>query len=132
MNDPLTIVQTAYAAFGRGDVPAMLGMMSDSFALKFHGDRAAPYTASIVGKGQMAEWFGAVAQADHFEVFEPREFFAGPEHVTVLGWERTVTQPGGGSFECEWVHVWTVKAGLITRLWGMLDSEAAGRARASR
>ena len=132
MSDPLTLIQTAYAAFGRGDVPALLGMMSDDISWQFHGDRAAGYTGRAVGKSQGGEWFGAVAQFDDIQAFEPREFLAGAEHVTVLGWERTVTKPIGGNFESEWVHVWTVKGGCITRFWGMLDSEASGRARAPR
>ena len=77
----------------------------------------------------MGEWFGQVAQADQIQAFEPKEFLAGPDHVTVIGTEKTVALPGGKTFECEWVHVWWVKDGKITRFWGMLDSEAAGKAR---
>jgi ketosteroid isomerase-like protein len=50
--------------------------------------------------------------------------------VTVIGWERTAALPGGQVFECDWIHVWTVRDGLVTRLYGMLDTEAAAAARA--
>jgi hypothetical protein len=50
--------------------------------------------------------------------------------VTVIGWERTAALPCGKVFEAEWVHVWSVCDGLVTRLWGMLDTEAAAAARA--
>jgi hypothetical protein len=49
--------------------------------------------------------------------------------VTVLGWERTAARPSGKGFESEWVHVFTVRAGRITRFWGMYDNEASAAAR---
>jgi len=75
-------------------------------------------------------WFGDVAHADQIQAFEPRDFLAGPDHVTVIGWERTVALPGGGTFESEWVHVWKVRAGKIASFLGIFDTEAVGRARA--
>jgi len=47
----------------------------------------------------------------------------------VLGWERTQALPGGGVFESEWVHVWQVQDGLLSRFWGMLDTEASAKVR---
>ena len=40
MSDPLTLVQNAYAAFGRGDIPALLQLLSDDVEWRFVGDRA--------------------------------------------------------------------------------------------
>jgi len=47
----------------------------------------------------------------------------------VLGWERTVARPGTKVFESEWVHVWSVRDGRVTRFWGMFDTAAAQGAR---
>jgi ketosteroid isomerase-like protein len=129
MADHLTTVQTAYAAFGRGDIPALLAMLSDDVQWQFIGDRKAPYTASVKGHRQVAEWFGAVARVDDIQSFEPRQFLVGADHVTVLGWERTLTKTAGKPFECEWVHIWRVRDGRITSFWGMLDTEASAGAR---
>lgn len=127
---PTELVQAAYAAFGRGDVPALLSMMAPEVAWQFVGDRQAPYTGRVRGHAQVAAWFQAVAQVDQIQAFEPREFLAGPGHVTVLGWERTQALPRGGVFETPWVHVWQVEEGRICRFFGMLDSEASAAARA--
>lgn len=126
---PLQLVQDAYAAFGRGDVPALLALLTPDVRWAFVGDRKAPYTGSAQGHSQVREWFQAVAQADGIQAFEPREFLAGPDHVTVLGWERTQALPAGGVFETPWIHVWQVRDGRLSRFWGMLDTEAAARAR---
>ena len=50
--------------------------------------------------------------------------------MTVLGWERTAARPSGKVFESEWVHVFSVRDGRITRFWGMYDNEASAAARA--
>ena len=128
MTDPTPIIQAAYAAFGSGDIPRLLGMMRDDVRWQFVGDRSAPYTATVVGKAQLAEWFGAVAAADDIQAFEPRRFLAGSDHVTVLGWERSVARSSGRSFESDWVHLWTLQDGLISGFWGMLDTQAAAGA----
>lgn len=127
---PLAIVQAGYAAFGRGDLPALLALMQPDVRWRFIGDRRAPYTRTAQGHDDVARWFGQVAAADAIQAFEPREFLVGPDHVTVLGWERTAALPGNGVFECEWVHVWRLRDGKVASFWGLLDSEAATRARA--
>lgn len=129
MSDPLTLVQSVYAAFGRGDLPALLGLMDDGIEWQFCADRGAPVTGTAKGKGQVGEWFGAVAASEDIQAFEPLRFLAGPDHVTVIGRERTVLRATGKTFETEWVHVWRVGGGRITQFWGMLDSQAAAQAR---
>ena len=129
MADALTTVQSAYAAFGRGDVPAILQMLTDDVRWQFIGDRKAPYTGTVSGRGQVGEWFGTIPQVDDIQAFEPRQFLVGPDHVTVIGWERTVSKPSGKPFECEWVHVWRVRDERIYSFLGMLDTEASANAR---
>lgn len=129
MSSPLALVQNAYAAFGSGDIPGLLHLLAPDVRWEFVGDRKAPYTGRVQGRSQVAEWFMAVAQSDGIQAFEPRQFLVGPDHVTVLGWERTQALPGGGVFESEWVHVWQVQDGLLSRFWGMLDTEASAKAR---
>jgi ketosteroid isomerase-like protein len=129
MSDPLATVHSIYAAVGRGDLPGLLGLLSTDVSWQFVGDRKAPYTGTVRGHGQVAEWFGLVAANDGIQAFEPREFLVGPDHVTVIGWERTQALPNGRVFECDWVHVWQLKDGLATRFFGIYDSEAAANAR---
>ena len=129
MADALTLVQTAYAAFGRGDIPALLETLTEDVRWQFIADRQAPYTGTVNGRGQVADWFAAVFRADDIQAFEPRQFLAGADHVSVTGWERTIARSSGKVFEAEWVHLWCVRDGRISSFWGMLDSEASAAAR---
>jgi ketosteroid isomerase-like protein len=119
MNTPTEIVQSVYAAFGRGDI-----------RWEHKGSIGLPYMGVFQGKAAVARWFGHVAENDDVQAFEPRQFLAGPDHVTVLGWERTRALPGGGVFETDWVHVFEVRGGRVSRFVGCYDTAAVAAARA--
>jgi ketosteroid isomerase-like protein len=53
------------------------------------------------------------------------------EHVTVLGWEKTTAVESQTTFETEWVHVFTVREGKITRWRGFFDTAARYRVAAA-
>jgi ketosteroid isomerase-like protein len=128
-SDALQTVQAVYAAFGAGDLPTLLSHLQPDVRWQFVGDRRAPYTGTVQGHEAVAHWFGEVARTDAIQAFEPREFLAGPDHVTVLGWERTADAHTGRVFECEWVHVWSLSQGKVARFFGIFDSEAAAATR---
>ena len=124
------VVQSAYAAFGRGDVSAILSLIADDVEWKFCGSKGLPYTGTFRTKDEIAKWFASIPEVEDILVFEPREFIPGGDSVTVLGWERTRARPSGKVFETEWVHIFTVSDGRIVRFWGMYDTEASAAARA--
>lgn len=127
---PVEIVQAAYAAFGRGDIPGLLEYLCDDIEWTLDGCTGDAYMRTARGKDDVMQWFAQVAALDGIQVFEPRQFLAGPDHVTVLGWERTQALPKGGVFESNWVHVWQLREGRVARFFGMFDTAAAARARA--
>jgi ketosteroid isomerase-like protein len=127
-SNPVDVVKTAYAAFGRGDVAAIVALCDDKIDWQFNGGTRVPYSGRF-GKADVANWFGNVAKFDDVQSFEPREFIPGGEHVTVIGWERCAARPSGRVFESPWVHVFTVKNGKVTRFWGIYDTEASSKAR---
>lgn len=122
------VIRAAYEAFGRGDVPAIVDLLSADVDWRFTGARRLAYTGRFK-KSQVAAWFADVAALDDMRAFEPREFISGGEHVTVLGWERCAARPSGKVFETDWVHVFTVKHGKITRFFGIYDTEASAAVR---
>jgi uncharacterized protein len=128
-SSPLDVVQAAYAAFGSGNIPAILDLAVEDIEWTFHGAQGLAYTGSFSGKTAVAKWFANVVQTEDIQAFEPREFLVGGDHVTVLGWERTRALPQGRIFETDWVHVFTVRDGRVVRFWGMYDTQAAAAAR---
>ncbi|TFY97569.1 nuclear transport factor 2 family protein [Ramlibacter humi] len=118
------IVQEAYAAFGRGDLEAILDFVTDDVEWRFLAGDGVPAGGRFQGKQDVRQWFGRLAETDDIQKFEPREFLEGPNHVTVLGWEQTRPKPNGTLFESEWVHVFAFREGKVSRWIGTLDTAA--------
>jgi hypothetical protein len=131
MPSPTETVQAVYAAFGRGDIATLLDRVTDDVEWTHRGSLGLPYMGTFRGKDALQRWFGHVAEYDAIQIFEPREFLAGQDHVTVLGWERTQALPGGGVFETDWVHVFGLRDGKVSRFVGSYDTAAVAQARSS-
>lgn len=123
--NPTALVEELYGCFGRGDIPGLLERLAPDCEWKFVGDRKSTYTGTARGREAIGRWFGLVASHDEIQQFEPRSMLAGPDHVTVVGFERTLDRNTGRPFESEWVHVWRFADDRVTSFFGMLDSEAS-------
>jgi ketosteroid isomerase-like protein len=117
-------VQKVYEAFGRQDVAAILSAVAEEVDWEFVGSPNLPYAGRRRNKKEVADFFAAIPRADNIHVFEPREFIEGGEHVTVLGFERSTALDTGKPFETEWIHLFTVKNGKITRWRGFFNTAA--------
>lgn len=115
-------VQALYAAFGRMDLPAFLGRLSPEVSWRFLGAPGLAYSRQATGREGVQAWLEDVLGLEDIQAFEPRTFHAGGDHVTVWGWERTTVKSTGQTFECEWVHVFEVRDGLVTRFQGLYDT----------
>lgn len=118
------IVQQAYEAFGRGDVPGILNLVAAEVDWEFVGSVSLPYAGRRRNHQEVAGFFAAVAQADDIHSFEPEEFIEAGEHVTVLGWESSTARDTKKEFQSQWAHVFTVKNGKITRWRGFFNTAA--------
>ena len=121
---PTEVIQQAYAAFGRRDIAAILDMLTDDVDWRFVGGAGIPYAGRCTGKQQVQAWFAKLAESDDIQQFEPREFLAGPNHVTVIGWEEAKPLPNGSVFQTDWVHVFTLKGEKVSRWIGTADTAA--------
>jgi hypothetical protein len=124
MGTSTTVVQQAYEAFGRRDVPAILELVADEVDWEFVGSAGLPYAGRRRNRNEVRDFFAAIPRTDDIHAFEPREFIEAGEHVTVLGWERATALDTGKQFEGEWVHVFTVKSGKVTRWRGFFNTAA--------
>ena len=124
MDNATTVVQKAYEAFGRQDVPAILKLVAEQVDWEFVGPASLSYAGKRRDHKEVADFFAAIPKADNIHAFEPREFIAAGDHVTVLGWESSTAVDTGKKFESEWVHVFTVKNGKVTRWRGFFNTAA--------
>jgi ketosteroid isomerase-like protein len=122
MGAALDVIQQAYAAYGRQDIPAVLSLVGDQVDWEFVGPPSLSYAGHRTTPEQVAVFFSELASADDIQVFEPREFIEAGEHVTVLGWGEGIARETQVKYKTEWAHVFTVKDGKVVRWRGFSDT----------
>ena len=118
----LDVVQQAFEAFGRRDIPAFLKLVADEVDWKQVCPASWPHSGLRRNPAEVGEYFAAVGRADDLTVFEPLEFIEAGENVTTLGYLEGSVRDTKQRFESEWVHVCTVRNGKITRWRGFSDT----------
>ena len=124
------VVQDAYAAFGRGDIPALLGYMADDIHWRpvIGTAKHVPFSGERRGKAAVGEFFKQVSESEDFQQFEPREFVAQGEKVVTLGHYRAVAKATGKTFESDFVMVFTLRGGKVAAFQEFTDSAGINEA----
>ena len=109
----LDLIKEVYAAFGRGDLPAILGALTDD--VEWHHPRPAeiPGGGSRRGHDEVTGFFVAIGQNIDVEQFSPERFHADGDTVIVFGRERMRVKASGRSYDAEWTHEFTIRGGKI-------------------
>ena len=92
------VVQQGYEALGRGDIPAILDLLTDEVEWIEQGPSVIPFAGTRHGHEGVAEYFSLLDENLEFEQFEPREFVAQGDTVVVVGFERSVSVGGAGAY----------------------------------
>lgn len=119
----LTLVQSVYAAFGRGDIAAVIDSMAPNASIGIVGRRQdAPFLGIFEGKAGGAEFFEQLAKAQEFHTFEPLRFLAAEDKVFIWGRYRWTMRQSGVSKESEWLHEITLRDGKMSAWRGHNDT----------
>jgi uncharacterized protein len=124
MGEGLNVVQQAYEAFARRDIPALLNLVADEVDWKVVGPASLPHCSLRRNPTEVADFFTDLGSVEELTVFEPREFMEAGENVTVLGYLEAYTRDTNQKFQSEWVNVFTVQNGKITRYRGFSNTAA--------
>jgi uncharacterized protein len=117
-------VKNLYDAFGRGDIPSVLGALSPD--IKWYQAEGNPYMPS----GEA--WVGPDAilsnlfmklgtEWDGFSV-HPASFHGATDSVIVEGRYTGTYKPTGKSMDVQVCHIWDVKDGKMTRFQQYVDT----------
>lgn len=119
----IQLVQAAYAAFGKGDLPAILAMMSDDVVMGIVGrEQDAPFLGVRNGKAGVQDFFRLLGEAHEIHVFEPKRFVGGEDKVFVWGHYRWTMRKSGVSKHSDWLHELTVRDGKLVSWLGHNDT----------
>ena len=100
-------VQDIYAAFGTGDVPAILGKLADN--VEWDTDAmsgVSPFVVGRRGRDDVGQFFVALGAAD-FTKFEPTAFLeSGDIVIALIDVDFTVKATGKSVSQLDEVHIW--------------------------
>jgi ketosteroid isomerase-like protein len=120
----LATVQGIYAAFGRGDVPAILGCLAEDVVWEYgQPSTDVPWLQSRRGRAAVVGFFEALGAVE-FARLEATTFLeSGPTVVVLLQLDATVKATGRRVLEEDEVHIWHFDAaGQVSRFRHRLDT----------
>ena len=126
MNKSVETVKVLYAAFSRGDIPAILSRLADDVEWDAWPDNYAAKAGVGAlqprrGKAGVADFFKVIGQWK-FNEFEVRDIMAGDRQIAAhIFVDYDV--PRGGKFRDEEIHLWTFDAeGKVKSFKHFLDT----------
>jgi ketosteroid isomerase-like protein len=125
------LVQSAYAAFGRGDIPGVLATLDldiDWEAVIGANSAIVPTAGPRRGVHAVAGFFTTLGETMVFDRFEPREFIAEGDQVVCLGYYQARVPKTGGTVSSTWAMAFTIRGGKIVRFREWSDSAQLNRA----
>ena len=120
-------VNEIYAAFGRGDIPAILERLADDIEWDQWADPGearlrTPWLVPRSGRAEVAGFFEALGGLE-FTRFEPSVVLEGEGHVAVLVSFDAKVVATGKSLTDEEVHLWRFdETGRVTAMRHYLDA----------
>jgi ketosteroid isomerase-like protein len=121
--DNVNLLKNLYAAFGRGDIPTVLGAMSPD--IRWSQAESNPYMPSgeaWVGPDAVLNLFMKLgAEWDGFSV-HPKSFHGAGDSVIVEARYSGRYKATGKSMDTQACHVWDVKDGKVTRFQQYVDT----------
>ncbi len=127
-------VQGIYAAFGKGDVPAILGTLAEDVEWEYGAvPNGVPWLEQRRGRAAVGGFFEAVGRELDISLFAPKTFLEGPNLVAVLvDVDAKAKRSGGKISERDEVHLWHFDAsGKVVKFRHVVDTYAAVKAYAS-
>lgn len=123
MNNVQT-VQSIYAAFGRGDIPAILAHLAENIEWEYGMSNAGvPWLQPIRGRENAPKFFESLTALE-FQKFQPKVFLeSGNVVVALIDLAVVVKATGRSISEEDEAHIWHFDSeGRVTRFCHKLDT----------
>ena len=120
--DNLSLIKDVYAAFGREDLPGILGKLTDDVEWVHPRGDQIPWGGQRQGHDEVTGFFVGLAQTIEEERFEPARFHADGDTVIVFGSERMRVRSTGRSYEAAWAHEFVIRDGKIAKFTEYTDT----------
>lgn len=125
---PITVTQDVFTCFGEHNVDGIVALLDDNIRIQFYGPASIPYAGDYEGLLEARRFFETVLSSVDIHQFEPEQFLADGEMVTVTGQLHLTARSTGIDFRSDFAHVITVRDGRWLRFRDFMDTAAAHQA----
>jgi len=115
----IELVQRAYDAFARGDLPGLFALMAPEVEVSQSPEL--PWGGHYRGHAEVRQFLIKLTQHIQSRVEVERLIDAG-EHVVAMGWTRGTVRATGAAFDVPVAHVWKVRDGRLLRFYAYIDN----------
>lgn len=123
------VVQSLYAAFGRGDVPAVMEALDPNIVWTNPGPAEFRYFGTHRGRDAvLGNIFMFLAENMEIHIFEPREFVASGDHVVVFLHMEVTARRTGRRVTQEMAHAFRMKDGRPVEFHDFQNNHAIAEA----
>ena len=120
------VIKRMFEAFGRGDIPTVLGMLADDVKFQSPVTRVEhveiSWSRPRKGREEVAQFFKELTEKVQPEPFEVLETTAQGDKVVVEGRNKGSVRFTGRTYEHDWVMTFTLRNGKITSLQHYYDT----------
>jgi uncharacterized protein len=122
------VIENLLAAFGRGDMQAVLDLFAEDVDWRMPGPKVIPYVGDRKGRKAIEAFYKQLAELCSVEHWELRKLIDGGDDVVALGFERIRVKSTGKAFEQHIAIVYTLRHGKIAAVQFFEDCAAAAAA----
>lgn len=124
----IEIVKQVYEAFAKRDINAILNLLSPDVEWGEPANPFNPAAGTRHGHNGFLEWLNIGRQSEEIVALEPKKLLTDNNSVAVVGYTKCIVKPTGKSYETDFVHLVTLKDGMIIRFQEFFDTYVAGEA----
>lgn len=115
-SSPTDTVQRMFAAFGAGDIDALLETVHPDSHWTYYGANPRPTRAHLSGHADVRRFFERILERLEMTEFNTDEFIVQGDTVVVFGSEAGTVRATGLSFRNEWTQKYVVRDGRIVEM----------------
>jgi uncharacterized protein len=124
MSDLVSKIKEIYSAFGRGDIAAILGSVTDDVSWEFEAPAEISWGGNRRGPAEAAGFFSGIA-AEHIDpVLKMTEFFATDDAVAAFGRYDATLRATGVRVSTPVAHYFKFRDGKIARYINIINTAA--------
>ena len=110
------VVNKMFQAFGTGNMEALKLTLSDTSVWVYYGSDLIPYSGTYKGKEEVVRFIGNIVSSVDILDFKVEQIISNGKTVVVLSSEKQKIKKNSKILEQNWVQVYTVENGLITKM----------------